>query len=78
MEHLSIFYTIFSYLCYFRQSDGENKSSIGKSSKRPASMSKVKTILETSGNEPKLLTGPTTSKPGPILFKQEAIAEKHF
>ena len=39
-------------------------------------MSKVKTILETSGNEPKLLTGPTTSKPGPILFKQEAIAEK--
>ena len=39
-------------------------------------MSKVKTILETSGNEPKLLTGPTTSKPGPILFKQEAIAKK--
>lgn len=38
---------------------------------------KLNHIQKHLGNEPKLLTGPTTSKPGPILFKQEAIAE-HF
>ena len=69
---------IFYYfkIIYFRQDDGANTNNIGKISNRPANISKDKTSFETSDNDEKFPTGPTTFIPGPTLFKHVATAEK--
>ena len=69
---------IFYYfkIIYFRQDDGANNNNIGKISNRPANISKDKTSFETSDNDEKFPTGPTTFIPGPTLFKHVATAEK--
>ena len=50
--------------------------STGKISNRPISMAKVKTILEKWLYKLKDPYGPTASSPGPILERQEMVAEK--
>ena len=63
------------YCTYLRQVDGANKSSIGNTSNRPASISKMNTSFdhqEKSANDP---IGPTAPIPGPILFSVAATDE---
>ena len=60
----------------FRQVLGRNKSSIGRISSLPASISKVRTILLKSEYALKLQVGPTAARPGPMLLKVAATAEK--
>ena len=48
----------------------------GKSSKRPASMSKMKTHLDRSVKCPKFWVGPTRERPGPMLFMVVVTAVK--
>ena len=55
---------------------GERRISIGKTSRRPISISRVKTIFDSTENEAKLPVGPTTSRPGPILLSVAATAVK--
>lgn len=55
---------------------GLNKSRIGKSSNLPASISKIRTIFDRTEKSAKLPVGPTTSSPGPMLFKQAITAVK--
>ena len=50
--------------------------SIGNNSKRPASISNISTYLEKSEKIEKFCVGPTSSKPGPILFNVAATAVK--
>ena len=50
----------------------EERTSIGKISSLPASMSKISTSLENQEYTEKLQVGPTTSNPGPILLKHAA------
>ncbi len=61
---------------YFFQVPGESSSSMGKISSLPASISNMITNLDKTENELKLPIGPTSSNPGPILFKVAAIAVK--
>ena len=42
--------------------------SIGNSSRRPASISKISTIFDSGDINPKFAVGPTSSSPGPMLF----------
>ena len=44
-------------------------TSMGKSSSRPASMSNISTHLDRGLNNAKFWVGPTSSSPGPILFR---------
>ena len=60
----------------FFQVLGKNKISKGNSSNLPASISKVKIILENPENAAKFCVGPTASSPGPILFRVAATAVK--
>ena len=53
-----------------------NNSSSGNSSRRPASMSKIRTSLEKSENMEKFPLGPTRERPGPMLLSVAATAEK--
>ena len=53
---------------YFRQVAGANKTSIGNTSKRPASISKIYTSFEKSLNPANEPAGPTAPSPGPMLF----------
>ena len=65
------------FLFYFLlQVDGMRAIRSGKISSRPKSMAKERTIFEKSlycAYEP---IGPTIPKPGPMLLKQAATAEK--
>lgn len=49
---------------------------MGNSSKRPASISNIRTYLEKLEKMEKFCVGPTISKPGPILFNVAATAVK--
>ena len=62
-----------SHYC-FRQVPGENNNSIGKISRRPASMSNINTSFDITENSEKLLAGPTPPIPGPMLLKVAATA----
>ena len=55
---------------------GENSISMGNSSRRPASMSKIRASLERRLRLPKFPAGPTRPRPGPMLFKHAATAVK--
>lgn len=59
------------------QIDGWNMMRRGKSSKRPANMSKIKIHFDKSVKCPKFWVGPTIDSPGPILFIV-AITEVKF
>ena len=61
---------------YFFQDLGEIKINIGKISKRPTSIAKLITNVESGENMEKFAVGPTASKPGPILLSVAAIAVK--
>ena len=50
--------------------------SMGNSSRRPASISKDKTSLENHENPAKFDAGPTSPRPGPILFIVAVMAVK--
>ena len=50
--------------------------SMGKSSSLPASMSKIRTSLDKGEKNPKFDVGPTSSRPGPTLFKHAETAVK--
>ena len=64
-------------VCYsLIQVRGANRSSIGNSSRRPASMSNIRIYLLMGLKIPKLQVGPTLESPGPMLFKVAAIAVK--
>ena len=56
--------------------DVENRISIGKISSLPASISNINTYLENVENIAKFPVGPTSSKPGPMLFRVAATAVK--
>lgn len=49
---------------------------MGNSSKRPASISKISTSFEPSEKIEKFCVGPTSSKPGHILFRVAATPVK--
>ena len=49
---------------------------MGKISNRPASMSKISTSLAGSAKPLKFCMGPTSSRPGPMLFSVAATAVK--
>ena len=49
---------------------------MGKSSSLPASISKISTIFEIGDKNPKFDVGPTISRPGPILLRQDATDVK--
>lgn len=51
-------------------------TSMGKSSSRPASMSNISTHLDRGLNNAKFWVGPTSSSPGPILFRVASTAVK--
>lgn len=55
---------------------GRNSTSIGKISRRPASMSKIITSFAGFVKLPKFIMGPTCARPGPMLFKVAAMAVK--
>lgn len=55
---------------------GLSNTSIGNNSKRPASISNIKTNFENTENIPKFPVGPTNSSPGPILFNVATTAVK--
>src|SRR5699024_191805 len=59
-----------------RQVRGENRASMGNSSRRPASMSKLSSHLHQGEKSAKEPMGPTISRPGPTLLKQVATAVK--
>ena len=48
----------------------------GKSSSLPASISKIRMHLGMPENTEKLAVGPTSSRPGPMLFRVAATAVK--
>ena len=49
---------------------------MGKISRRPASISKISTSLAGSAKPLKFRMGPTSSRPGPMLFMVAATAVK--
>lgn len=49
---------------------------MGNSSKRPASISNIRTYFEKLEKTEKFCVGPTISKPGPMLFSVAATAVK--
>ena len=53
----------------------EKSTSMGKISRRPASILKIRTSLESGLKTEKLQVGPMTSKPGPMLLKVEITAD---
>ena len=53
---------------YFFHVAGAKSSSIGISSRRPASISNVSTSFEGIEKKPKFAAGPTSPRPGPTLF----------
>lgn len=59
-----------------RQTEGAKINSIGNTSSRPISMAKLSSSLEKSEKAEKFPVGPTIPSPGPILFRQAAIAVK--
>ena len=61
---------------YFLHVAGANNNSIGNNSKRPANISKIKTILEGIEKNAKLPAGPTLLSPGPTLLIVAATAVK--
>ena len=63
-------------ISYFFQVLQENRSRTGNSSRRPAIISKVITIFDNPEKAPKLEAGPTTPRPGPMLFRVAATAVK--
>ena len=60
----------------FRHVSGMNSTSMGKISRRPASISKISTSFAGSAKQPKFCIGPAISKPGPMLFRVAATAVK--
>ena len=58
------------------QMEGWKRISIGKSSSLPASISNISTTLDNAEKSEKLLIGPTSLRPGPILFMVAATAVK--
>ena len=56
--------------------DGVNSSSMGNSSSRPASISKLKSSLAHGAKKPKFPVGPTMFSPGPTLLMQVTTAVK--
>ncbi len=65
----AIFYLLFQVM-------GENSTTMGRSSRRPASISNIRTYFDKRENMPKLDAGPTMDRPGPILLIVAAIAVK--
>ena len=63
------------YLLFF-QLEGMNKINMGNSSRRPASISNIRTNLLKCEKNPKFCVGPTSSSPGPILFNVATTAVK--
>ena len=59
---------------YFFHVIGERRRSIGKSSSLPASISKIRTDLESGEKNEKFAVGPTRSSPGPTLLMQAETA----
>ena len=55
---------------------GKKRTSSGKSSSLPASISKDKTSFEKTENSLKFIAGPTALRPGPILLTVAATAVK--
>ena len=53
---------------YFFQVSGAKSKSIGISSRRPASISKVSINFEGTEKNAKFAEGPTSARPGPTLF----------
>ena len=49
---------------------------MGKSSRRPANISKLKTSFSKGEKKAKFMVGPTFSSPGPMLFKADATDVK--
>ena len=66
----------FSYIPYFFQVFGANKSNMGNISKRPASISKINTSFAKAEYPAKFPAGPTSPSPGPILFIVATTAVK--
>ena len=64
------------YIYYFFQVFGENRTSIGKTSNLPASISKISTSFVGAEKKPKFPAGPTKFSPGPTLLMVAATAEK--
>ena len=56
--------------------DGANSRSIGKTSRRPASISNIITHFDMAEKPEKLPVGPTAPSPGPMLLKVAATAVK--
>ena len=56
---------------------GANNTSIGKSSRRPTSISNIMTSFDNMLKLPKFPVGPTTLNPGPILLKV-AITDESY
>ena len=61
---------------FLRQVLPEKRTRIGKISRRPASISKLRTSLDRVLKALKLQVGPTASRPGPMLLKQASTAVK--
>ena len=64
------------YYKLFLQLLGVMISSIGSSSRRPASISNIKVSFDTSEKNAKLHVGPTLLKPGPMLLSVASTAVK--
>lgn len=64
---------VFYFLCH---AEGEKNIRSGKISSLPASISKDKTNFEREEKFAKLYIGPTSPRPGPMLFKVAATAVK--
>ena len=64
-----------SYQAFFQVS-GENSTKMGKISSRPSSISSISTSLLKVLKMEKLQVGPASSRPGPMLFRQDRTAEK--
>ena len=67
---------VFSSYQFFFQVAGLKSTSIGKSSRRPAIMLKVRTTFEKPEKPAKLDAGPTSLRPGPMLLIVAATAVK--
>src|SRR5690606_35265069 len=60
---------------YFLQNAGERTTSRVKISSRPSSMAAVHTQVWKSLSDLKVLAGPTSPRPGPVLLKLATTAE---
>ena len=76
-EKLTITYQFsgFYYQNFFQVSR-RKRIRIGKSSSRPASISKARTSLDSGEKIPKFPVGPIRERPGPTLFKVVTTAVK--